>query len=1004
MKIARVFSHPAERVIHTIKWRKVNVIIQDGETNEVKFAQANVEIPEHWSDNAARILANKYFRKAGVPKFTGIKEEASVPTWLCPSVALEGETGGETSATQVFHRLAGCWTYWGWKEGVFSSEDDAKAFYDECYMMLALQVGAPNSPQWFNTGLHWAYGIEGPVSGQWAVNYENAVHPLDSEHVDVCDDDTGNYFFPTDNSYERPQPHACFIQPVQDDLVNQGGIMDLWTKEVRLFKHGSGTGTNFSNIRGKNEKLSGGGVSSGLMSFLRIGDQAAGSIASGGVTRRAAKMVILDLDHPEVEDFINWKVEEEYKAACMSTGSKLIKEAWEKGTNSWYLIPYALWDRVENGFTPEILDDSWEGPAISSVSGQNSNNSLRVPNSFMEALDSGEQVSWNLKERTTGKTVKSIDVKELWEKINRAAWACADPGLQFDTTINEWHTCPAGGRINASNPCSEYMFLDDTACNLASLNLVYFLKDNGKFDYTTYEHAIGLFTVVLEISVYMASFPSREIAEGSYNYRTLGLGYANLGGLLMRLGVAYDSDYGRSIAAGLTSLMTGVAYCASAEMAKELGPFPKWSENADAMRRVLYNHTQASEKKPNYNGLSITPPPLNRYILDPELVERIDSIWEQVLKAESFRNAQVTLIAPTGTISFVMDCDTTGVEPDFALVKHKNLAGGGTMEIVNQSIEPALRRLGMSQAFIITMMAHIKMHKSLQGWPWKDEPGEDEYHVAQVLATANEIDPMAHVKMVAAVQPFLSGAVSKTINMPNNSTVEDVELVYKEAHRLGLKAVALYRDGSKLTQPLASVTSKERELPHKPKNGNGTPERELLPWRRTHGFTQKVKIDGQSVYLRTGEYSDGRLGEIFVDLAHEGSTLRASFNMLAIAISIGLQHRVPVEQYVKNFLHAKFEPAGIVEGHPSIKFASSIVDYIAKELAITYCGRHDLANVQPVGLGEGNRGSERVIVHEGNNKSERILGDVCPECHNASLEVTGTCVQCRVCSYNTGCS
>jgi adenosylcobalamin-dependent ribonucleoside-diphosphate reductase len=924
-----------------------------------------------------------------------LHKDRGLVNWLWPRVPLKGTTfGGETSAKQVFHRLAGCWTYWGWRSRLLTTEDDIQHFYDECYMMLAMQIGAPNSPQWFNTGLHWAYGIEGPESGQWYVDYNEDL-PASGE------------IKPSSNSYEHPQPHACFIQPVNDDLVNPGGIMDLWTREVRLFKYGSGTGTNFSPIRALGEILSGGGVSSGLMSFLRIGDRAAGAIKSGGTTRRAAKMVVLNADHPEIEEFIDWKMHEEEKAAAISIGSQVMRDTYRDGhCEDNMVIPQPMLDRMKNGYEPNLYPLNFECEPLDTVSGQNSNNSVRLTNAFIKSVEKDHP--WNLKWRTNGKVAKTVMARDLWDKICRAAWACADPGLQFDTTMNEWHTCLNDGRINATNPCSEYCFLDNTACNLASLNLCCFPEEDEGFDYDGYEHAVRLWTIVLDISVQMASFPSKEIAQGSYNYRTLGLGYANLGGLLMQRGIPYNSKEGRALAAGLTALMTGISYKTSAEMAGEVGPFPRWEANQESMYRVLHNHRAAATgNKGEFQQLSITP-----YLAGPandRLQTRLDRVWAEVVKCQSFRNAQVTLIAPTGTISFVMDCDTTGIEPDFALVKHKNLAGGGSMQITNQSVSIALKRLGYADGNIdrITKLMEHGTPPSISGIK-----GE---HL-EVFECANTITPMAHVRMVAAVQPFLSGAVSKTINMPNNAQIEDVSTVYLESHRLGLKAVALYRDGSKLNQPLQAAQLAYAAVPAKPNGHNPpfrAPIRELLPWRRDRTWLQKVKIDGNSVYLHVSEYEDGRPGEIFLELAHQGSTLRAMGNLFAIAVSIGLQHGIPIEQFIKNFLHTKFEPAGMVEGHAHIKMVSSIADYLARELAITYCDRMDLANVKP----EAEQLVPTAAVIADTTSAElfssesmttvyarqMITGDICPECNNATLRRTGTCVTCSNCSFNTGC-
>ncbi|MFP3913839.1 MAG: adenosylcobalamin-dependent ribonucleoside-diphosphate reductase, partial [Actinomycetota bacterium] len=878
----------------------------------------------------------------------------------------------------------------------------------------ANQMAAPNSPQWFNTGLFHAYGITGPAQGFWYVDPE-------TEEMTASPD-----------SYSRPAPHACFILGVRDDLVNPGGIMDLWVREARIFKFGSGAGSNFSHIRAENELLSGGGRSSGVMSFLKIGDRAAGAIKSGGTTRRAAKMVILDIDHPDIEDFIDWKKVEEDKARLL----------------------------IQHGGYPA----DFNGEAYATVSGQNSNNSVRVSNDFIQAvIDDGD---WELTERTTGQARKTVKARDLWQRIARAAWACADPGLQFDTTINEWHTSPAGGRINASNPCSEYMFLDDTACNLASLNLVKFEQADGTFDTEAYRHAIRLWTIVLEISVAMAHFPSAEIAQGSYDYRTLGLGYANLGSLLMRQGIAYDSDEGRAIAGAITATLTGQAYATSAEMAAAVGPFPKYGDNAESMLRVIRNHRRAAYNDPDYEDVSHKVMGIDSTLTPPDLLAAARDSWDQALalgEEHGYRNAQASVLAPTGTIGLLMDCDTTGVEPDFSLVKFKKLAGGGYFKIANQSVAPALRHLGYTEDQISEMVTYLVGTSSLEGAPHINREslaekgftvdeidrfekalpsvfelrhafnvftvGEaalqriglspDEYtawefdllaalgftrqqiqeandHICgrqtiegapylrdehlSVFDTANRngrdgkrfIHHTGHIKMMAAAQPFISGAISKTINMPTEVTPEDIEEAYHMSWELGLKAMALYRDGSKAAQPLNSksddgVSDEEDDDITRAMEAEGKihwgnipaglsptqayaqgmkPPRFLLPARRT-GYNQEARVGGHKVFVRTGEYDDGTLGEIFIDLAKEGATLKGILSCFAIAVSKGLQYGVPLKEFVDTFTFQTFEPRGMVEGHPNIKMANSIIDYVFRSLGVEYLHRDELAQVPP---------------------------------------------------------
>ncbi|WGD30779.1 vitamin B12-dependent ribonucleotide reductase [Ancylobacter sp. WKF20] len=1088
MRIERRYTKAGQSPYASMAFRKATSEIRNPD-GSVVFRLEGIDVPEHFSQVATDILAQKYFRKAGVPARLKKVEEETVPSFLWRGAADEKALGGlpekeryigEIDARQVFDRLAGTWTYWGWKGGYFDSEVDAQAFFDEHRYMLAMQMAAPNSPQWFNTGLHWAYGIDGPSQGHFYVDYV-----------------TGK-LTRSKSSYEHPQPHACFIQSVGDDLVNEGGIMDLWVREARLFKYGSGTGSNFSALRGEGEKLSGGGRSSGLMSFLKIGDRAAGAIKSGGTTRRAAKMVVVDVDHPDIETYVDWKVKEEQKVAALVTGSKIVAKHMKavmkacvncEGDNGdcydpeknpalkreiraakKALVPENYIHRViqfaKQGYTDidfPIYDTDWDSEAYLTVSGQNSNNSVRVDDDFLTAVEADGD--WNLTSRITGKVTKTLKAAELWEKIGHAAWACADPGIQFHTTINDWHTCPAAGPIRASNPCSEYMFLDDTACNLASLNLLQFRNADGTFDVASYEHACRLWTVVLEISILMAQFPSKEIAKLSYEYRTLGLGYANIGGLLMTSGIPYDSDEARAYCGALTAIMTGVAYATSAEMAKELGPFAGYKPNATEMLRVMRNHRRAAYgEKGGYEGLNTNPVPLDHAkVPEPILIERAKATWDQAIalgEAHGYRNAQTTLLAPTGTIGLVMDCDTTGIEPDFALVKFKKLAGGGYFKIINRAVPEALRTLGYSESQLAEIEAYAVGHGSITQAPAINHgslraKGFDDAMLAKVDGSVKSafdikfvfnrwtlgdealaklgvpadklIDPAfdlltflgfskkdieaanihvcgamtlegapflkvehypvfdcanpcgrigkrylsveSHILMMAAAQPFLSGAISKTINMPNDATVEDCKQAYMLSWRLALKANALYRDGSKLSQPLNSqlVSDEDDEedaleaLLEKPAAARATQitekivekviervvairDREKMPDRRK-GYTQKAVVGGHKVYLRTGEYDDGRLGEIFIDMHKEGAALRSFINNFAISVSLGLQYGVPLEEYVDAFTFTRFEPAGPVQGNDTIKYATSILDYIFRELAVSYLARNDLGHV-----------------------------------------------------------
>ncbi|MDR6871724.1 ribonucleoside-diphosphate reductase alpha chain [Bosea sp. BE125] len=1113
MRIERRYTSAGQSPYAAIPFRSAVSEIRNPD-GSIVFRLEGIEVPEAWSQVASDVLAQKYFRKAGVPAALKKVEENDVPSFLWRSVPDEAALAklpeaerfvSEISSKQVFDRLAGCWTYWGWKGGYFSSEEDAQAFHDELRFMLATQRVAPNSPQWFNTGLHWSYGIDGPSQGHFYVDFK-----------------TGK-LVKSKSSYEHPQPHACFIQGVQDDLVNEGGIMDLWVREARLFKYGSGTGSNFSLLRGEGEKLAGGGRSSGLMSFLKIGDRAAGAIKSGGTTRRAAKMVVVDVDHPDIETYIDWKVREEQKVAALVTGSKVVQKHMkavmkacvncEGDGDSCFdpeknpalkreiklarkaMVPDNYIKRVmqfaKQGYTDiqfDIYDTDWDSEAYLTVSGQNSNNSVSLTDDFLRAVETDGD--WNLTGRTTGKITKTLKARDLWEKIGYAAWASADPGLHFNTTMNDWHTCAASGRIRASNPCSEYMFLDDTACNLASANLLQFYDREAKaFDVAAYEHLCRLWTIVLEISVTMAQFPSKEIAELSYEYRTLGLGYANIGGLLMTMGLGYDSDEGRALAGALTAVMTGVSYATSAEMAGELGPFPGYKKNAAHMLRVIRNHRVAAHGQASgYEGLQVTPVPLDHGTLarlggsSALLSERARIAWDNALalgQKHGYRNAQATVIAPTGTIGLVMDCDTTGIEPDFALVKFKKLAGGGYWKIINGAVPDALRALGYRESEIAEIEAYAVGHGTLAQSPGinhgslkakgftqdkidaiekdlkaafdikfvfnKWTLGEDflvntlkvpaekladmsfellpflgfskaeieaaNVHVCgamtlegaphlklehyNVFDCANPcgrigkryLSVESHIRMMAAAQPFISGAISKTINMPNDATVEDCKSAYMLSWKLALKANALYRDGSKLSQPLNSALISDEDdeedaveaLHQQPMMARAAHvaekiveriververnrEQEKLPTRRK-GYTQKAKIGGHTLFLRTGEYDDGRLGEIFLDMNKEGSALRALINNFAISVSLGLQYGVPLEEYVDAFTFTRFEPAGFVQGNDSIKNATSILDYVFRELAISYLGRYELAHIDPsevgnIGLGSGGQNQQ----------------------------------------------
>lgn len=1202
MKFERRFTKKGKGPYAGITWEKRTSEIRNP-NGKLVFHMDSVIVPSFWSQIATDIIAQKYFRKAGIPADKARAWEAFVPESQRQLAGDSPIPGSEHDARQVFHRLAYTWCAWGRKAGYFDSDDDEKAFYDELLYMLAHQMAAPNSPQWFNTGLHSVYEIEGPAQGHFYVDPET------------------NEVVKSQSAYERPQPHACFILDIQDDLVNEGGIMDLVTREARLFKYGSGTGSNFSKVRARNENLSGGGVSSGLLSFLKIADRSASAIKSGGTTRRAAKMVILDADHPDIEQYINWKTEEEYKVACLAAGSAALnryakdmksaidsfgpdrESAFSLAENkplraavrgaikagipaAWIHQVLTLYYQSGELITTPQYDTGWESEAYNTVSGQSSNNSVRVTNAFMNAvLTDGE---WDLIARTTGKKMSSVKARKLWDEIAKAAWQCADPGIQFHTTVNEWHTCLNDGEIRGSNPCSEYMFLDDTACNLASLNLLAFYDQKEEiFDDEAYRHAIRIWTTVLEISVVMAQFPSKEIARKSFDYRTLGLGYANIGSLLMVMGLAYDSDEGRAVAAALSAILSGEAYAQSARMAKEWGTFARYPANADVMLRVIRNHRRAAyDAKPEeYEQISITPSGLKEWACPGNLIAAARESWDDALSLGQhygFRNAQVTALAPTGTIGLLMDCDTTGIEPDFALVKFKKLAGGGYFKIINSSVPPALKTLGYSEEESKKILEYALGTETLEGAPAISisalkAKGFDDASIAKIEASlksafslescfsvhtlgpelmarlgisektysapdfsllahlgfsdaeieaaelyacgtmglegapilkpedlpvfdtatpsgkrgTRSIDWRAHIAMMAAVQPFITGAISKTINMPNTATLEDVKNAYLLAWKSMLKSIALYRDGSKLSQPLSALAPgsdliadsivalqsgemedeamdeqppvketsvaeavRAPELPGMPVSPRGV--RRSLPNRRT-GYTQKAKIAGHSVFLRTGEYEDGTLGEIFLDMHKEGAAFRSILNSFAIAVSLGLQYGVPLEEYIDAFTFTRFEPNGVVQGHDYIKMGTSVLDYIFRDLAISYLNRHDLGQIKPEDLvststqnkDAARNGERRTAFENGmsshpskpvqtassplsvsqgtasekaasvkragpaldaNTKFIRAArqkgyeGDPCPVCGNMTLVRNGTCLKCETCGSTTGCS
>ena len=1084
-RFTRAGTDPLDEVVYE---RRTSVITNpDGST---VFKLEGAEIPAHFSQLATDIVVSKYFRKAGL---------------------FGDKSKGERSVREVVYRLAHTIREAGETQGgYFASSEEADAFEAELSYMLVHQIGAFNSPVWFNCGLWHRYQIKGS-GGTWAWS------------------DKTQDVFETTNAYEQPQCSACFIQSVTDDLMS---IYDLVKHEARLFKYGSGTGSNFSALRGKQEKLSGGGTSSGLMSFLEVLDRAAGATKSGGTTRRAAKMVCLDMDHPEIMDFIEWKVREEKKAQAL----------------------------IAMGYPADF-----NGEAYHTVSGQNSNNSVRVTDDFMRAVEAGGV--WTTRFRTTGEAGPQYPAKEVWRKLAESAWGCADPGVQYDTTINDWHTCSNTAPIRASNPCSEYMFLDDTACNLSSLNLTKFLREDGTFDVDAYHHAIRIFFVAQEILVDFSAYPTKQIAKNSHDYRPLGLGYANLGTMLMVLGIPYDSDEGRAICGALTAMLTGHAYRVSSEMAARKGAFAGYAKNREPMLRVIGKHRDKAYE-------------IDRDACPDYLWNAATKDWDQALelgKQHGYRNAQATVLAPTGTIGLLMDCDTTGIEPDFSVVKFKKLAGGGYFKIVNQSVHGALKHLGYDEVQSQEIVAYVVGTNTLLGAPYINRAslkqrglndddlrkiegallgafdlksafaswilGEETFkrlgvapekikhgfdlltylgfsaehieaandhiigrmtiegapHLKKehypVFDTANRngkhgtrfLAPLSHVKMMAAAQPFLSGAISKTVNLPNDATVEDVADIYYQGWKLGLKAVALYRDGCKASQPLSSTGDGDKKIEkkeaartvqtpveaideaggageetatpvvqvttraHEPKPLShahaGSPvastatftapaaygERRRLPKKR-HGFTQEARVGGHKIFLRTGEYEDGRLGEIFIDMHKEGAAFRSMMNCFAMAVSVGLQYGVPLETYVEQFTFTRFEPQGNVEGHPNIKMSTSIVDYLFRVLGVEYLQRYDLCHVKPASVktedpGEYGPAAEETpapslaytpaalakaaVEAEGTSHQagsldaqlEEMMGDapVCDVCGHITVR-NGACYRCLNCGNSMGCS
>ncbi len=1115
LKINRVFTKENEDPFSSFNFeiRTSSIKNTDG---SVVFENKQVEVPDFWSQVATDILAQKYFRKKGIP----LKNKDGTP-----KLDENGNQiyGGETSIKQVAHRLAVTWKNWGSRYKYFASEKDAQIFYEELLYMITNQMVAPNSPQWFNTGLYEAYGITGRPQGH---HYADPV--------------TGEAKL-SEDAYSHCQPHACFIQSVRDDLVNEGGIFDVLTKEARLFKYGSGTGTNFSTLRAYGEGLSGGGKSSGLMSFLSVFDRGAGSVKSGGTTRRAAKMVCLDLNHPDIESFIDWKMREEQKVASLVAGSKICDEELknimniinktnstdiEKNPELKNAIKKALHKNVPINYINRVLqlakqgvkeipfvtmDTDFESEAYITVAGQNSNNSIRIPNKFFEILE--KDGDWELINRTNKKVNRVVKAKELWKKLNYAAWMCADPGVQYDSTINEWHTCPKDGRINASNPCSEYMFLDDTACNLASINLIKFYDEKEKkFKIDEFKHSVRIWTIVLELSIVMAQFPAKQIAINSFLYRSLGLGFANIGSLVMRMGAAYDSDYGRAIAGGVSAIMGGESYRTSAELASVVGTFAKYESNKEDMLKVMRNHRRAAYGEDSYEDLTIKPVAIDQKICPEYMLKEAHKSWDDALdwgQKYGYRNAQVTVIAPTGTIGLVMDCDTTGIEPDFALVKFKKLVGGGYFKIVNRSVPKALEALNYTEEQIDSIINYCIGHGTLKGCPainhqdliqkgftqeivdkielqlksafelkhafsaftigsdnlkklgFSEEQIKDfNLDVLKELGFSEEqiqkteeyvcgtmtvegapelkdehldvfdcaskcgkkgtrlISYKGHMKMMAAVQPFISGAISKTINMDSNATIEDVNRVYLDSWKMMIKAVALYRDGSKLSQPLSASNPDENMLLALKNEDDGLdfgPKEasKVALENLKRGFTQEAKVGGQKITLTTTEFNDGSLAKIELTTEDGDETLKPMMESFAESVSLALENKVPLESFIDKFTFKKFLPSGVVQGHEAIRMSSSLVDYIFRVLGFEYLDRTDLVHIKDAkkkrdNPDKKNNHDEKEVSKEDAEilkaKAQGYTGEKCSNCGSMKMRRNGTCMLCEDCGTTTGCS
>ena len=985
-------------VFDLFKWKTVDVSLIDHKTKKVLVDMKDLEFPEHYSQNSCDIIASKYFRKSGV----------------------NNKQGYENSMKMVAHRLVNFWCEALISETIIKSQEEKSIVYDELIYAFLNQMFAPNSPQWFNTGLNLSYGIKGGS--------------LDNFYYDEKE----KKIVKSEDAYTRTQASACFILSIQDKLLGKHSISEQYVTETKLFKGGSGTGTNFSNIRAVGEKLSSGGISSGLMSFLKGLDRNAGAIKSGGTTRRAAKMLCLDINHPEIMEFMTWKAKEEDKVRAL---------------------------------TKMGYDGSFEGEAYETVSGQNGNNSIRFSDEFMTKVDhlsKNPKQTITLKGRTDSSINKDINVKELWDTFNKAAWQCADPAPQFDDTFNAWHTCPGGedgifnakyNRINSTNPCGEYAFLDDTSCNLASINIYKFYDTKTKeFDLDGYIHLIGLTQLVLESSIHWGQFPTEDIARKTYLFRTTGLGLSNLASLFMVMGYAYDSEEARNLAASLSGIMTGQSYYVSSLIAKELAPFEKYEINKTYMQRVIRNHARAAGAlNSEYENLNYEPIKVNHDILNKNslghISEALKNCWAKVLSSGDkygFRNAQVTVLAPTGTISFAMDCGATSVEPYFSHFIYKKLSGGGYMTIVNPVIKDSLDNLGYSEIETNDILNYILRKEKIDenGFEYEkiiDGKIEGAPHLKpehlHIFDTANKcgsgkryISFMGHVLMMAAITPMISGSISKTVNLPKNATIEDFKEVILRSWKLGVKGIALYRDGSKASQPLNTTLSEDEELSledlsysdllKKAKTLQETSNHSTRekPIGIRYGTTHPAQIDDVKVYTTVNRRSNGEISEIYITTDREGTIITGLLNSLSKAISVMLQHHVPAEAISKMLRGQKFEPYGFVQKHPYIKSVSSISDLISKIIDIEL-GDYTRCQIKPENYNNANIPKHPLIpddseisasivetenetppIGTGNIQGERLYSETCTLCSSTRLVRNGTCKVCLDCGTTTGCS